>query len=60
MIRKILVPIDGSETARKPLQYAVDLAKKTESTTLLLRADRQREEEELEGGKKEVDKLLKK
>ncbi len=29
MITKILVPIDGSETARKALEYAVDLAKQT-------------------------------
>jgi nucleotide-binding universal stress UspA family protein len=36
MIRKILVPIDGSETARKALEYAVDLAKQTGSTIILL------------------------
>lgn len=36
MILKILVPIDGSETARKALEYAVDLAKQTGSTITLL------------------------
>ena len=36
MIKKILVPIDGSETARKALEYAVDLAKQTGSTIILL------------------------
>jgi nucleotide-binding universal stress UspA family protein len=36
MIRKILVPIDGSETGRKALEYAVDLAKQTGSTIILL------------------------
>jgi nucleotide-binding universal stress UspA family protein len=36
MIRKILVPIDGSETARKALEYAVNLAKQTGSTIILL------------------------
>lgn len=36
MIRKILVPIDGSETARKALEYAVDLAKQTGSSIILL------------------------
>lgn len=36
MIRKILVPIDGSETARKALEYAVELAKQTGSTIILL------------------------
>ena len=36
MIKKILVPIDGSETARKALEYAVDLAKQTGSTIVLL------------------------
>jgi len=36
MITKILVPIDGSETAQKALEYAVDLAKQTGSTILLL------------------------
>jgi nucleotide-binding universal stress UspA family protein len=32
MIKKILVPIDGFETARKALQYSVDLAKLTGSS----------------------------
>jgi nucleotide-binding universal stress UspA family protein len=36
MIRKILVPIDGSDTARKALEYAADLAKQTGSTIILL------------------------
>ncbi len=36
MIKKILVPIDGSETARKALEYAIDLAKQTGSTIILL------------------------
>jgi nucleotide-binding universal stress UspA family protein len=36
MITKILVPIDGSETARKALEYAADLAKQTGSTLILL------------------------
>src|SRR5208283_584541 len=36
MIKKILVPIDGSETARKALGYTVDLAKQTGSTIILL------------------------
>jgi nucleotide-binding universal stress UspA family protein len=36
MIKKILVPIDGSETAQKGLDYAVDLAKQTGSTIILL------------------------
>jgi len=36
MIKKILVPIDGSETAGKALEYAVDLAKQTGSTIILL------------------------
>lgn len=36
MIRKILVPIDGSETARKALEYALDLAIQTGSTVMLL------------------------
>jgi nucleotide-binding universal stress UspA family protein len=36
MIKKILVPIDGSETARKALEYAVDLAKQTGSSIMLL------------------------
>jgi nucleotide-binding universal stress UspA family protein len=36
MIKKILVPIDGSKTARKALEYAVDLAKQTGSPIILL------------------------
>jgi nucleotide-binding universal stress UspA family protein len=36
MIKKILVPVDGSETARKALKYAIDLAKQTEATIILL------------------------
>ena len=36
MIRKMLVPIDGSETAVKALEYAIDLAKQTGSTIILL------------------------
>jgi nucleotide-binding universal stress UspA family protein len=36
MIKKILVPIDGSETARKAVEYAVDLAKQTGSPIILL------------------------
>jgi nucleotide-binding universal stress UspA family protein len=36
MIRKILTPLDGSETSRKALEYAVDLAKQTGSTIILL------------------------
>ena len=36
MIQKILVPIDGSETARKALKYTIDLAKQTGSTIILL------------------------
>ena len=36
MIKKILVPIDGSETARKALKYAVDMAKQTGSPIILL------------------------
>ncbi len=36
MIRKMLVPIDGSETAGKALEYAIDLAKQTGSTIILL------------------------
>ena len=36
MIKKILVPIDGSETARKALEYAVDLAKQTGSPIILV------------------------
>jgi nucleotide-binding universal stress UspA family protein len=36
MIKKILAPIDGSETARNALKYAVDLARQTESSIILL------------------------
>jgi nucleotide-binding universal stress UspA family protein len=36
MITKILVPTDGSKTARKSVAYAVDLAKQTGSTITLL------------------------
>jgi nucleotide-binding universal stress UspA family protein len=36
MIKKILAPIDGSETSQKALEYAVDLAKQTGSTIILL------------------------
>jgi nucleotide-binding universal stress UspA family protein len=36
MIRKILMPIDGSETAQKALKYAVNLAKQTRSIIILL------------------------
>ncbi|PKN52520.1 MAG: hypothetical protein CVU55_04560 [Deltaproteobacteria bacterium HGW-Deltaproteobacteria-13] len=36
MIKKILVPIDGSKTAQKALEYAVDLAKQTGAPIVLL------------------------
>jgi len=36
MISKILVPIDGSETARKATKYAVEMAKQTGATVTLL------------------------
>jgi len=36
MIKKILVPIDGSKTAQKALKYALDLAKQLESPIILL------------------------
>jgi nucleotide-binding universal stress UspA family protein len=36
MIRKILVPIDGSENAQKAVEYAIDLAKQTRSSIVLL------------------------
>ena len=36
MIKKILVPIDGSETARNSLKYAIDLAIQTGSSIALL------------------------
>jgi nucleotide-binding universal stress UspA family protein len=35
-ISKILVPVDGSESAEKALQYAVPLAQKTDATMTLL------------------------
>jgi len=36
MISKILVPIDGSETARKAARYAIELAKQTGATITLV------------------------
>lgn len=36
MIKKILVPTDGSKTAVKSIGYAIDLAKQTDSTVILL------------------------
>ena len=36
MIRKILVPIDGSKVSQKAAQYAVELAKDTGASVLLL------------------------
>ncbi len=36
MVKKMLVPIDGSDTSRKALAYAVDLAKQTGSTIVAL------------------------
>ncbi len=36
MISKILVPTDGSETARKATRYAVDLAKQTGASIKLI------------------------
>jgi nucleotide-binding universal stress UspA family protein len=36
MISKILVPTDGSETARKSVQYASELAKQLGATTITL------------------------
>ncbi len=36
MVKKILVPIDGSDTARSALKYAVDLARQTTSSIILL------------------------
>ncbi len=36
MIKKILVPTDGSKTAVKSVRYAIDLAKQTDSTLILL------------------------
>ena len=36
MINKILVPIDGSETAQNALKYAIDLARQTVSSIILL------------------------
>ncbi|MEW6417879.1 MAG: universal stress protein [Nitrospirota bacterium] len=36
MIKKILVPTDGSKTARKSVEYAIDLAKQVNATITLL------------------------
>jgi nucleotide-binding universal stress UspA family protein len=36
MIKKILVPLDGSKVAQKAAKYAVDLAKQTGATLTLL------------------------
>jgi len=36
MIKKILVPVDGSRTAQKALEYALDLAKQLGSPIVLL------------------------
>ncbi|MGO9417206.1 MAG: universal stress protein [Syntrophobacteraceae bacterium] len=36
MIKKILVPTDGSKTAMKSVGYAINLAKQTDSTLVLL------------------------
>jgi nucleotide-binding universal stress UspA family protein len=36
MISKILVPTDGSETARKAFSYAVDLAKQLNASIIIL------------------------
>ncbi|RJQ49648.1 MAG: universal stress protein [Nitrospiraceae bacterium] len=36
MISKILVPTDGSETARKAVEYAAGLAKQTNAAVILL------------------------
>jgi len=36
MISKILVPTDGSETAKKAIKYAVQLAKQTGATIMLV------------------------
>jgi nucleotide-binding universal stress UspA family protein len=36
MVSKILVPTDGSKTARKAVRYAVDLAKQLSATVIVL------------------------
>ena len=36
MISKILVPTDGSETAKKAIKYGVELAKQTDATIILI------------------------
>ena len=36
MISKILVPTDGSETAKKAIKYGVELAKQTDATIILV------------------------
>ncbi len=36
MIKEILVPTDGSETAQKSVKYAVELAEQTDATITLL------------------------
>ncbi len=36
MISKILVPTDGSKTAQKAAQYAIDLAKQLKATIIIL------------------------
>jgi len=36
MISKILVPTDGSKTAQKSVEYAIELAKQTGATIMLL------------------------
>ena len=36
MVSKILVPTDGSETARKAARYAVDLAKQLNASVIIL------------------------
>lgn len=36
MIRKILIATDGSETAQKAVDYAIDLARQTEAEIILL------------------------
>jgi nucleotide-binding universal stress UspA family protein len=36
MIKKILIPIDGSKTAQRALEYALNLAKQMKSSVVLL------------------------